>query len=321
MLDWAKSLFRWKTPRHSLQADLLTLAVERDRLHSTVEELRSTLASYERGWPPGHFYSPIPNLSEIASDEERLFGSPPRTIAGLDLNEARQLELLQQLQAYYPLQPFADEKQAGIRYWFQNPNFSYGEALVLYGMLSLLRPKRVVEVGSGYSSCVILDTNEQVFANQIACTFIEPYPELLRSLLKEDDFPRISIIGNRIQTIDPAVFARLEPNDLLFIDSSHVSKTGSDVNHIFFEVLPLLQPGVVVHFHDVGYPFEYPKSWVSQGRAWNEAYLLHAFLAYNGAFQIELFNAFLGQFHAEALESSMPLALKNPGTSIWLSRR
>lgn len=320
MLDWAKSLLRRKSWRHSLQEELLRLAIEREELLNTVEALRGVLAAYERGWPPGHFYSPIPNLSEIASDEERLFGPPPRTIAGVELNEARQLELLQQLQAYYPLQPFADEKQPGIRYWFNNPNFSYGEALVLYSMLSLLKPKRVVEVGSGYSSCAILDTNEQVFDHKIACTFIEPYPELLQSLLNENDLERISIIGKRVQTVDPAVFTRLEPNDLLFIDSSHVSKTGSDVNHIFFEVLPLLKPGVVVHFHDVSYPFEYPEAWVYQGRAWNEAYLLRAFLTHNEAFRIEFFNAFLGQFHAEALGSSMPLALKNPGTSIWLIR-
>jgi predicted O-methyltransferase YrrM len=320
MINWKKLLPQKKQLSDPTPEQLLALTAERDTLLNTVNELRTNLVAYERGWPPGHFYSPIPDLREIAADEQRIFGPPPRTIAGIDLREDRQLALLQQFQSYYQQQPFADEKQPDVRYWFNNPNYSYGEALILYSMISFLQPRRIVEVGSGYSSCVILDINEKIFANAISCTFVEPYPELLRSLLKEEDLTRISIIDQRVQTVDYSVFTALEPNDLLFIDSSHVSKTGSDVNHLFFEVLPRLQPGVVVHFHDIGYPFEYPKTWAYQGRAWNEAYLLRAFLAYNTAFQIELFNDFLGKFHAEALERSMPLARKNPGTSIWLKR-
>ena len=320
MRRWAKSLLRRLGQHFPPRDNLSTLKAERDALLATVEQLRSNLAAYERGWPPGHFYSPIPDLNEIAHDEERIFGPLPSTIPGIDLNAPEQLEILEQLRMYCSSQPFTAQKQSGVRYYFDNPNFSYGEALVLYGMLSLLQPKRVIEVGSGYSSCVILDTNERVFANQIECTFIEPYPDLLQSLLKDDDHTRITIIRSRVQTVAPEVFVRLEPNDVLFIDSSHVSKTGSDVNHLIFEVLPRLRSGVFVHFHDIGYPFEYPKAWVYQGRAWNEAYLLRAFLAYNQMFRIKFFNAFLGHFHAESLKNSMPLALKNPGTSIWLSR-
>lgn len=304
MLNWTQTLFR-----------------RRRDLMGTIQKLRQNLAAYERGWPPGHFYSPIPDLDEIARDEARIFAPPAPTIPGIDIDAAGQLQLLAQLQPHYAGHPFGDEPRPGVRYAFNNPNYSYGEALVLYTMLCHLRPKRVIEVGSGYSSCVILDANERAFAGQIACTFIEPYPDLLKSLLKPGDEGRISIVADRIQTVDPALIAGLEPNDVLFIDSSHVAKTGSDVNYIFFELLPRLRAGVFVHFHDIGYPFEYPKSWVYQGRAWNEAYLLRAFLSYNAAFRIELYNAFIGHFHAEALERSLPLAIKNPGTSIWLSRR
>lgn len=289
-------------------------------LRSTIKDLRENLARYERGWPPGHFYSPIPNLEEIAYDEERIFGSIPPTIPGIDINAAGQLDLLEQLRPYYASQPFSDEKQNKLRYWFNNPNFSYGEALTLYTMLSLLRPRRVIEIGSGYSSCVILDTNEYVFNNRMQCIFVEPYPELLKSLLKAGDLSNVSIISDRVQSINTELFTSLEPNDVLFIDSSHVSKTASDVNFLMFDILPLLQPGVFVHFHDIAYPFEYPKAWVYQGRAWNEAYLLRAFLSFNHSFCIRFFNDFIGRFYAEALGNVMPLALRNPGTSIWLSR-
>ena len=95
---------------------------------------------------------------------------------------------------------------------------------------------------------------------------------------------------------------------------------GSDVSHIFSEILPALVPGVHVHFHDVFYPFEYPPEWVYGGRAWSEAYLLRAFLSYNRDFAIVLFNTFLEQFHREMFASEFPLCLRNTGGSIWIRR-
>jgi hypothetical protein len=92
------------------------------------------------------------------------------------------------------------------------------------------------------------------------------------------------------------------------------------VNWILFEILPRLADNVLVQFHDVFYPFEYPKEWVTLGVAWNEDYLLRAFLQYNHTFRIEWFNAFLGCFHQDLLKSEMPLCLKNPGGSIWLRK-
>jgi hypothetical protein len=113
----------------------------------------------------------------------------------------------------------------------------------------------------------------------------------------------------------------LEANDILFIDSSHVSKAGSDVNHLFFTVLPRLKPGVLVHVHDVFYPFEYPLGWLRQGRAWNELYLLRAFLQYNTAFEMLFFNSFLWKHHKEQLAAKLPRMATNPGGSIWLRKR
>jgi len=143
---------------------------------------------------------------------------------------------------------------------------------------------------------------------------------LSASLLKEGDRARIRIVPSRLQDVPLATFEALESNDILFIDSTHVGKTGSDVNHLFFEILPRLASGVHVHVHDIFYPFEYPKEWVYKGRAWNEAYMTRAFLQYNAAFRIALMNTFMQRFHADFFREKMPLCLRNPGGSLWLRR-
>src|SRR5205807_5149072 len=158
------------------------------------------------------------------------------------------------------------------------------------------------------------------FDNSIACTFIDPYPQLLQDLLKDSDRQRVAVLGQKVQDADIEVFRKLEASDVLFVDSSHVSKTGSDVNYILFKILPLLQPGVRVHFHDIVYPFEYPQDWVYEGRSWNEAYLLRAFMQYNRAFEIEFFNSFLIEKHPDIFESALPLCLKRPGSNFWLKK-
>ena len=284
-----------------------------------VRRLRWQLSQWHHGSPPGHFYSPVPDLAEVKRRESTIF-TVPSALPGVALNEAAQLRLLASLAQHYSKQPFTPQKQPGLRYFFDNPNFTYGEAVVLYCLMCLVQPKRIIEIGSGYSSCVFLDTNELVFDHQIDCTFIEPYPELLLSLLKPGEAERVRILPSPVQDVELGRFAELQSGDILFVDSSHVSKVGSDVNWIVFEILPRLADGVYVHFHDVEYPFEYPKKWIYQGRVWNEAYLLRAFLQYNDTFVVELYNSFLGQLHSEEFGRALPLGLKNPGTSLWLRR-
>lgn len=293
--------------------------VQREELRAVVKKL----------WePPGHFYSPIPSLDEVRQRETTIFDASSPTLRGIDLNETGQLQLFAALTPFYREQPFPVTKAAGLRYFFENGAFSYFDAIVLYAMIRHLQPRRVIEIGCGYSSCVLLDTNERFFDSRIECTFIEPYPQLLKSLLKPSDPARITVIPTNLQDVDVEVFTRLQPNDILFVDSSHVTKTGSDVNYVFFEILPRLIPGVVIHFHDIFHPFEYPKPWVYQGRSWNEAYLLHAFLQYNDAFSIELYNSYIEQFHRDMVNRHMPLCLNyakesmipTSAQSIWLKK-
>jgi hypothetical protein len=268
---------------------------------------------------PGHFYSPIPSIEDVRREEERIF-AVPRELAGIALNEAGQLALLEELQPYYDTQPFDAHKTPKARFYFENPMYSYSDAIFLHGMIRHAHPKQIIEVGSGHSSCAILDTNERFFENRIACTFVEPYPDALRSLLFPDDLERNRLLTCRLQDLDLSNFRALEANDILFVDSTHVAKIGSDVNYIFAEILPVLAPGVYVHFHDIFYPFEYPKGWIYQGCAWTEAYMLRSFLTFNRTYEIVLFNTFLERFHRDRFERCMPLCLKNEGGSIWIRR-
>jgi hypothetical protein len=199
--------------------------VQRDELRLIVQKL----------WePPGHFYSPIPDVAEIRRSEENVFELASRDIAGIDLNEIAQLQLLEALVPFYRDQPFAAERREGFRYFFENNAFSYFDAVVFHCLIRHIRPRRVIEVGSGYSSCALLDTNERFFDDSIACTFIEPYPQLLTSLITERDRARTRLIARNLQDVAPDVFLELSANDILFIDSSHVVKTHSDVNYVFY---------------------------------------------------------------------------------------
>jgi hypothetical protein len=270
--------------------------------------------------PPGHFYSPLPSLDEVREREQEIFHSYPASIPGVEVRGESQLRLFEELAGFYAEMPFDSEKRAGLRYWFDNLSYPQGDAIFLYSMLRHFRPRRLVEVGSGFSSCVILDTNERFLANATTCTFIDPYPALLLSLLKPEDGQRINVIASKVQRVPDEVFNALAPGDFLIIDSSHVSKIGSDVNDIMFRILPLLQAGVHIHFHDVSYPFEYPSEWIYKGVAWTEVYLLHAFLQYNRVFEIELYTSYLYNFHNALLKERMPRTLENFGGSIWLRK-
>jgi predicted O-methyltransferase YrrM len=311
--------------REQLAGEVERLGLELDRLQKENAQGEADVQKLSRSQgfvPPGHFYSPIPSIEQVRQDADRIFGDSPRSLAGLDLNEAAQRSLLEKLAAYYPEMPFTATKQAGLRYYFENPAYGWSDGILLYCMIRLLQPRKIIEIGSGFSSCMMLDTNDLFCDGTIETAFIEPYPELLESLLRKSDSSsgRVRIIPARVQDVDLAEFSALEANDILFVDSTHVSKIDSDVNRILFEVLPSLAPGVYVHFHDIFYPFEYPREWVLEGRAWNEAYILRAFLQFNSGFSVVLMSTFMEHFHKDFFRERMPLCLKNPGGSLWLRK-
>jgi predicted O-methyltransferase YrrM len=282
---------------------------------------RDALLAAQGVAPPGHFYSPIVSIEEARRDQERIFlANIPRELPSINMNEKGQLETLGQFEKLYPSIDLPATKSGEHRYYYENPAYSHSDAIMLHCMMRHVKPQRIIEVGSGYSSCAMLDTSERHLDNSVEFTFIEPYPDLLKSLIRADDMQSATIIPTRLQEVPVQTFQSLTRGDILFIDSTHVSKTGSDVNFLLAEILPALQSGVYIHIHDIFYPFEYPKEWVLGGRSWNEIYALRAFLQFNDSFSIEMMNTFLTHFHRSRFATHMPLCLKNTGGSIWLRK-
>jgi hypothetical protein len=257
-----------------------------------------------------HYYSPIPAIKDIKMGN---FSKIPDSIPAIDLNDDEQLALLDEFARYYNEIPFRDFKNKDMRYYFHNAYYSYMDGIFLYCMLRHLRPENVVEIGSGFSSSLTLDTNELFLENKTKCIFIEPFPARLKSLIKSGEESTVKIYENRLQDIPLELFQRLKKDDILFIDSTHVSKYGGDVNYIFHEILPALAGGVYIHFHDIFYPFEYPQKWLLDGTAWNEQYMLRSFLEYNQRFKIVLFNTYLEKKYGVKLRKEFSLIYKNPG--------
>lgn len=255
--------------------------------------------------PPGHFYSPL----TAATDVRRAVAwkrTPGRDrVPGVELHEAEQVALATSL-AEELGQPFD-----GPRYTPSNSMFGPADAAVYRSMLRHQRPRRVMEIGSGFSTALALDTVDY----PVELTCVEPYPDRLLGLLRPGDTDRLKLLRSPVQDVPLETYAKLESGDLLFIDSTHVAKAGSDVLWLFLQVLPRLAPGVVVHVHDVFWPFDYPDDWLREGRDWTENYLLHAFLVGNSGYEILLFSSWLWQEHPELVPKA--LATENPG-SIWM---
>ena len=314
------------TQQEVLEACRQMLVVQQEMLAAVQGQVaeaqaRQAQAAVPATWvPPGHHYSPIVDLAELDRRRARVFDRRRRP-ADIDLRDTEQLAFLDRLKVHYGKLPFGPERTGGLRYAYENGAYSYGDGIVLACTLMELRPRRIVEFGSGHSSCLILDVNERFFDGALDCTFVEPYPDLLYSLIKPEDRARISVVTSPAQDIDLGLIDRLEAGDVLFIDSTHVAKAGSDVNFHMFEVLPRLKPGVFIHIHDVFYPFEYPEDWFfKENRSWTELYVLRAFLTHNDRYRIVFLNDFMHREHRAAVERALPLFSRNPGGALWLQK-
>lgn len=270
-------------------------------------------------FPPGHFHSTIPDPSEVA-EKLRIPKPAPGEFPEIDFRRAEQEALFKEFEKYFSQFPFKMDRSKGLRFYCGNNVFSYSDALFLFCFLRREKPRRIVEVGSGFSSALMLDTIDLFFTEKPEMIFIEPDPQRLRELLFKEDARRFSLIESPVQKVPLDVFDALQSGDFLFIDSSHVSKFGSDVNHLLFNVLPRLAPGVFVHFHDIFYAFEYPEAWTREGWYWNENYLLRAFLAYNKEWPIYFFNHYIAQIFKEYLLKTAPFFAQNPGGSLYLRK-
>ena len=294
------------------------LARDNDKLRAEVASLRAAQSDWARFFPPGHFYSPLPSTAEVTEAFARGGFGPP--FPAIDLNEAGQSARLERFRGLYAEQPFPEKETPGRRFYLDNPSYGHYDAIMLYSMLREARPRRIIEVGSGFSSAAMLDLNDTVLGGGLQLTFIDPDMRRLRQLLRPQDESRVTLIEKRVQEVPLEIFAALGENDVLFIDSSHVSKIGSDVNRLYFDVLPTLAPGVLIHIHDVAGNLEYPPEWFAEGRAWNEQYLLRAFLMNNSDYRIELFTGWLFNTRHAWFREHMPLCARGGGGQIWLRK-
>lgn len=252
-----------------------------------------------------HFYWPVPDTRELDST----FFARRSELPGVDMNPTGQLAFLAKVCM------FRDEYARIPRDRIANGAFEAVDAEVLYSVVRAYRPKRVLEVGAGNSTWFTQLALSRNGGGEL--TTVDPYPqEWLHST-------RARLLQRRAQDIPLDEFLALEENDLLFVDSSHVLKSGSDVQFLYLEVVPRLRAGVLVHFHDIFLPAEYPERWVKDElRFWNEQYLLQAFLAFNSAFEVLWSASWMHVHHPERLAEAFPTYA--PGVwpaSLWVRRR
>lgn len=271
--------------------------------------------------PPGHYYSPVVDPSELGRPLVPDRAARIDGLAGLSIRQADLEAWFDGLLAHVGALRFAEGRGGATRYFADNPIFPLGDAVILDAVIGRLRPARIVEIGSGLSTAAMLDAVEhRDLATRV--TAVEPYPDRLLSVTSEADRAGpLELLEARVQEVPLSRFEALGAGDILFIDSSHVLKTGSDVCFELFEILPRLARGVHVHFHDIGYPFEYPDGWVFDRRySWNEVYAVRAFLSFNEAWTVRAYNACPWPGKRAALEARYGAPIANPGGGLWIER-
>jgi predicted O-methyltransferase YrrM len=273
-------------------------------------------------FPAGHYYSPIVDPSTIAEYVNKQYLQEPGDINGIHFDEDAMMRLWKENAEFIKNTPFSEYDDGKNRYYYANPSYPYGDGMMLRAMIARFKPKTVIEVGSGFTSACMLDAADHVRLSDFAMTCIDPDADRLRGRLREQDHSRVDIIEGLVQDVPVSTFSKLNENDILFIDSTHVLKTGSDVHYELFSILPSLNKGVLIHFHDIQYPFEYPPAWLFENNhSWNEIYALRAFLMYNPAFEVVFWNSLFARRQRKLVHETNPLFLKNPGSSIWLRAR
>jgi hypothetical protein len=270
-----------------------------------------------RGWhfQPNHFYWPLNDVSFLRAHPELWNG--PALPAEIDWDLDGQAELFRAIARYareLDDVPTGAAPPGGFA-WDAGP-FPRSDATLYYCLIRHLRPRRVVEVGAGWSSLMLrraLEAN----GDGAHVTLVEPAPN--RNVLR-DLPPAWEMIETQVQFAGFDCFEALRSGDVLFYDGSHCVHTGSDVNWIFFKVLPRLSAGVWIHVHDLGWPWDYPPDWVlDEGLSWNEQYLAQAFLMGNSRYRARLvLNMVPLRVRNKEIEAIFHLPLH--GTSVWIQK-
>jgi hypothetical protein len=276
-------------------------------------------SSLRPAFPDGHFYSPVIDPDELARERQRIWSGSPVDPPGIDLRAAEQRRLLVSLSAYtgefdYPWD--APSPWDGISYYEDNGQFAGLDARILFALLRHCRPLRLIEVGCGYTSLLAADVNRRFLDRALRLTCIDPFPP---QYLQTPVDGVTELLAEKVQAVPQRLFSELVAGDVLFIDSSHVVKTGSDVVWLFLEVLPRLSPGVLIHVHDVFLPEDYPADWVlGEQRSWSEQYLVQALLCHSSGFEV-VFGCNYARLRFPGAVAEACGALYGGG-SLWLRR-
>jgi hypothetical protein len=272
-----------------------------------------------------HYYQPIPDTRTLTDETFSKHSELP----GLNMNEAGQLKLLEEVSARYgkecnalPLKK--EETSKPYQYYVNNTFFESVDGEIYYGIVRRFKPSRIYEIGSGnstyLSSQAVLKNREEDKNYNCELVAIEPYP----NPVLQAGFPGLTrLVPKRVEQLPLAEFQKLKENDILFIDSSHIAKIGSDVVYEFLELLPRLNQGVIIHVHDIFIPSEYSRVAVLKHHIFfNEQYLLQAFLAFNDSFEVLWGGSYMHFRHPEKLEAAFRSYKRNqrwPG-SFWMRK-
>lgn len=270
---------------------------------------------------PIHYYSPIPDTRHLRKHSELLTQEQP--MSGVDLREDAQIDLLNLLKDFEDEYRQAGGGRFGVTQ-SEMPSYAPINALGLYTFVRHFKSKRVIEIGAGMStkitSAAITKNKEEGHGGEFIV--IEPYPS---SELRKGYEGLSRLIVEKIENLDISIFKSLEADDILFIDSSHTVKPLGDVNFLFLHVIPQLNPGVIIHVHDIFFPVDYlPHHFFRPGLKmfWQEQYLLHAFLLFNHEFEVMISMSYLHFKHQSKLKELFPwYQSERWPSSFWMRRK
>lgn len=265
------------------------------------------------------FYSPVPDAAELP---EEIWGRRS-ALEGIEFDPAAQLRLVREELAPYvgEFDPAFDTGTRHGRFDMRNGAYEEVDCELLYAIVRRFRPRRIVELGSGFSSFVIAHACTVNAGDGSACDYrvFDPYP---RPWI-EEGLPGLGgheAVG--AEDVPMGTFEALGEDDLLVVDTTHVVKIGSEVNRIVLDVLPRLSAGVLVHFHDIFMPWEYHREWIEGEWKWNEQYLLQAFLAMNPGYEVLLSSQALVREQGDELRPLIPtLRPASAPSALWIRRR
>jgi hypothetical protein len=259
-----------------------------------------------------HYYEPLFDDSCLVKPL-----SDDRELPGIDLNIAGQLRFLSTLKYSSELTEMILDREAVDPHGFciKNPNFCSGDAEFLYQFIRAVKPRRIIEIGSGHSTRlarIALRNNFSETESMATQTCIEPYE--MDWLEKIDG---IDVIRKRVEDCKLDWGAELNSGDLLFVDSSHMIRPQGDVLKEYLEIFPQLASGVYIHIHDIFTPKDYLRDWIVKDVCfWNEQYLLEALLSNSQRYEVVSSLNYLMHHHYDELERVCPYltADREPGS-------